>query len=81
MLGVFFLISQFSVVEIVLNEIFKAHLRYRFFKPIDDIERYLTIWPCSGLIYAFSKIFFIAESVTRVIYTWRIFPHNKIVPN
>ena len=37
-------------------------------------------WPCSELNYArFEEFIPIAECVTRIIYAWRIMPHNKIV--
>ena len=39
-------------------------------------------WLCCGLNYAlFEEFIHIAESVARIIYAWRIIPHNKIVPN
>ena len=41
----------------------------------------MPIWLCSGLNYArFEEFIHNAESVTRIIYAWRVIPHNKIVP-
>ena len=37
-------------------------------------------WPCSGLNYArFEEFIHINDSVTRIIYAWRITPYNKML--
>ena len=38
----------------------------------------MSIWPCSGLIYArFEGFIHNAESVTRISYTWQIISQNN----
>ena len=42
----------------------------------------LPIWLSSSLIYALFEDFIQnVENITRIIYAWETFPHNKILPN
>ena len=58
----------------------------RYFPSIDFCEvlgvSKFPIWPPSRLIDVhFEDFILTAESVTRIIYAWRIITNNKIVPN
>ena len=92
-----FLFSQFSPIEIIVfDKVFlypiiedtdflssdvKDILPANIFCKVLGIWK-LSNWPSSGLNYArFEEFIHIAESVTQIIYAWRIIPHNKIVPN
>ena len=92
----FFSFSQFSPVKIIiLNKKFLYLIEDIDFLS-SNVKRYFTsdsfckvleVWklpnlPYSGLNYERFEVFVHnAESVTQIIYAWRIIPHNKIVPN
>ena len=84
MLGVGFLFSQFSPIEIIVvskNFLYFIELPPNIFSKVLGVSK-LPKWPYFGLNYArFEEFIQIAESVSRIIYAWQIIPHNKLVTN